>query len=487
MQLKHLILGLLALLMASLSFAQSFTYQGFLKQDGNPVNGTLSMTFRLFSTDTGGTALATVGPADVTLSNGFFTVELDFGTVWDGSARYLEIQVGATTLTPRVKINPTPYAVRANTANPIGGAGGDLSGSYPNPLVAGLQGRPVGTAAPANGQVLKWDGSSWAPADDLLGSSLWSQSGSHIFYNSGNVGIGTDSPSYPLHVETSAGERAIYGVYTATTTSNIVYGVYGQNNSSKSGSAGVLGWATATSGQVYGVAGRSDSSNAGVGVIGYASATSGGAGVYGTTNSNNGFGVLGNASALTGTTYGVAGQSNSPSGYGGYFLSVGKNSAVVAANVGGTVTFYSDWPSNWSGGLATYDIACAGIRYNVLTARSDERLKRDIQPLDPQHELQRLLSLRPVSYFWRDEHLNAALADQPQFGFIAQELREVFPELVLEGSDTDKTLSVNYQALIPLLVNALQVQQNTLQAQQAEIRQLREEVRQLRALLNKSQ
>ncbi|HWP31461.1 MAG TPA: hypothetical protein VNK96_07050 [Fimbriimonadales bacterium] len=129
---------------------------------------------------------------------------------------------------------------------PSGAAGGDLSGTYPNPLVDGLQGWAVSSTAPATGQVLKWNGTAWSPDTDLR-DALWQATGSDIFYNAGNVGIGSSSPTYRLDVETSTGPAAILGMHAT--------------------GIGVFGWVPATSGTNYGVYGQS-ASPSGYGVYG---------------------------------------------------------------------------------------------------------------------------------------------------------------------------------------------------------------------------
>ena len=92
----------LALLLATLNcqlstcWAQGtgFTYQGRLNAGTNAANGIFDLTFTLFNTNLTGAALA--GPVTnsaMTVSNGLFTTTIDFGSVFDGNPRWLEIAV----------------------------------------------------------------------------------------------------------------------------------------------------------------------------------------------------------------------------------------------------------------------------------------------------------------------------------------------------------------------------------------------------------
>lgn len=112
------------------------------------------------------------------------------------------------------------------------------------------------------------------------------------------------------------------------------------------------------------------------------------------------------------------------------------------------------WPSGWGGGLITYDFSCAGIYYTTLLARSDKRLKNSIVDLDSSM-IYKYLELRPVNYYWNDESDNK----HKQYGLIAQEVEEIFPDIVSVANDSMQTKSVNYQALHALSLKVIQSQQ----------------------------
>lgn len=99
------------------------------------------------------------------------------------------------------------------------------------------------------------------------------------------------------------------------------------------------------------------------------------------------------------------------------------------------------------------------IRLEMPTGgASDRRLKKDIAPLES--SLQKVLALRPVTWYWKDDVKKETM----QYGFIAQEVEEVFPEMVTEekwhdGSDK-KFLSAG--GMTPHVVEAIKEQHETI-------------------------
>jgi hypothetical protein len=99
----------------------AFTYQGLITDTGSPANGTYDFSFKLFNDASDGTQVgSTVTKNAVTVVDGYFTVELDFGDWFDGTALWLAIEVqgpgdsGFTALSPRQPLRPTPYAINAD-------------------------------------------------------------------------------------------------------------------------------------------------------------------------------------------------------------------------------------------------------------------------------------------------------------------------------------------------------------------------------------
>ncbi len=100
------------------------------------------------------------------------------------------------------------------------------------------------------------------------------------------------------------------------------------------------------------------------------------------------------------------------------------------------------------------------LHANEYITTSDRRLKNNIKPMTK--AIDKVMALNPVSYNKKKSISDSEYVIQEN-GFIAQELQKVMPKLVKVGTDKDKTLSVNYSGIIPVLTKAIQEQQKEIE------------------------
>jgi hypothetical protein len=154
-------------LIQTVAYAQTstFTYQGKLTDASIPASGIYDFEFALFDAQSGGTQQSTTQTVTATqVTNGIFTVQLDFGAnAFLGAERFIEIRVkrpsdpSYTPLIPRVRITSAPYAVRstsaANADNATsatsfsGNLAGDVSGTQGATVVNSVGGQSAANVA----------------------------------------------------------------------------------------------------------------------------------------------------------------------------------------------------------------------------------------------------------------------------------------------------------------------------------------------------
>ena len=93
-----------------------------------------------------------------------------------------------------------------------------------------------------------------------------------------------------------------------------------------------------------------------------------------------------------------------------------------------------------------------------VVVSSDARLKSNIVSLGS--TLSRLLLIDGKSY---------EMKGKQKIGVLAQDIKEVFPELVTE--DSNEMLAVNYQGLVPVLINALKEQDGKMKEQDGKMKE----------------
>lgn len=394
--------GVFVLLTARGASAQTpvgsaLTYQGELRQSGNPVSGTADLRFRLYTADAGGAQIGSeISMTNAALTSGRFTAALDFGaSAFGPEARWLEIDVrspagaGAfVTLVPRQRVTPAPAAQFALQAGSAASAA------------------TAANATQFNGQ----SASFYQNAANLSSGTLpdarlsGAYTGAVTFSNLANVFSGSGAGLTGVNAELLDGLNSTAFLQSVPapltlTGSSAGHIVLGQNASTTSTSSGVYGRSSAASGTTYG--GRFETASpSGIGVFGKAEALTGvnyggrfetlsptgygvyglavGAGglnngVYGRTDSTLGRGVMGDATAATGATTGVYGASSSTSGramfgratagtgitHGGWFESDSTDGRGVygraGAGTGLTIGVYGD--SESTSGMGVFGVA----------------------------------------------------------------------------------------------------------------------------------
>lgn len=266
----------------------------------------------------------------------------------------------------------------------------------------------------------------------------------------GNVGIGTAFPSYKLQVQ-----GVDYGIYGSAGTIGVAgngyYGVYGSSNTGY----GVFGLGSGSG--TTGVQGQAD----GIGVYGYCISSSGGDGVYGYAG------------------YGTGVNCESTNGYGSYNYSY-NNTALYAYDANNV--------SYWAGFFVGDVYSSTGIY-----ASSDRNLKQNIK--DFSSALGIIEQLKPKQYDFKHDGVYSKM-NLPQgshYGLIAQDVEKILPNLVKnskfnmpsgskDGKRPDSTKgenesmsfkSLNYTEFIPILIKAVQEQQQTINDQQKQIDDLK--------------
>ncbi len=106
---------------------------------------------------------------------------------------------------------------------------------------------------------------------------------------------------------------------------------------------------------------------------------------------------------------------------------------------------------------------------NTLVVSSDARLKKEIKPI--QNALETVSALEGVTYTWENEKYKERNLDKlPQAGFLAQDVEKVYPRAVVK--DNEGFYAMNYNAIIPLLTEAIKDQQKQIESKNQQIAKL---------------
>jgi hypothetical protein len=152
---------------------------------------------------------------------------------------------------------------------------------------------------------------------------------------------------------------------------------------------------------------------------------------------NNQFTSFSNESAI------IAGTNNS--------MSASRSVVIGGQNIAATTSDMVYVPDLIIDGIGANDPIATNASGQIVAGTSDRRLKTKIEDLTS--PLDKILNLRGVSYEWTEEsNMGAGVT---KFGFIAQEVQEVIPDMVRIRAKSKDTLTLAYTEIVPWLVEAV--------------------------------
>jgi hypothetical protein len=377
-----------------------------------------------------------------------------------------------------------------------------------------------------NSNSLSISGGNSVSLSSLALPGLWQVNNVNDLFTGQAVGIGSNDPASgaarllvfsPGASVNNNFSAAIRGQVSGTDGFN--NGVYGESNGvSVQNNFGVHG--VAFNGNVsFGVLGRALENAAGARSAGVSGQTSGAAninvGVEGgvsATGGNFNIGVLGTVGTAIGNTYGIYAENRQTGNTTGFTTGLfataegrndnysidGTSAGAVGNSYGTTGWAFGQGPANYAiyGYVDPTSTPVTTLNYagyfegNVLVTGtfsnpSDEKLKNNLRPMNS--VLSGIMQLNPLKYFYTKEAIEKIkVPSVEQYGFTAQNIASVFPELVkkeiapvynvkkVEGPNGKPHYvkekvedinfsSVNYIGLIPILTHAIQEQQQIIE------------------------